>query len=197
MNTLKLVSAVSLVLFAGLVRAEDPPPVEYTVEIARAQLNLECTISGADGGSAQCTTTSSIRGKQSVDMYARQDQKPGFIGADVIGNETTKNALVLGADADKNLQGIALFRMDASADGKSYDSGMSAVNTTSLAAANLDPLHIEMIDDQTCKVTMTFTAYGPANTENMVTSFNKTQLTDYALEKVRPAIAVARRLQQK
>lgn len=179
------VLAVSATSFAAPSSAE----VEtYAINVARAQLGLKCAIARADGGSVECTMNLKAEGRFAIEMERETDSKKGFVGMDVTADDFGQYMYILSADADKKLSNVTLMRVVQSEDGKSFEGGLSVVESTSVVALNIPSVKVVLGDDGVIHVDLSLVAYAPALGENMVTKLDKQALTKLALQKIQPLV---------
>jgi hypothetical protein len=185
-----MIVLLSTFFFQAAAHAEDMPAT-YSVNVARVQLGLKCTLSKANGGDTDCSIQVKARGKQEIVLT--QDAESGnFAGVDAANDDSGQYVLVLAADANKTLQGLSLMHMVQGSDGTSFDMSLSAVQTASLSSVNIPKLNIVVNADESVTIDMTMAAYAPAETVNMVTAASTKSLQDFALKTIQPAIDAAR-----
>jgi hypothetical protein len=158
----------------------------FQLNAARVSGHYNCTYSKANGGSLQCATDYSEQKNVDIQMNAKQDGT-GYDGSDVITDTNSIFALAIETDSSKNL--IAISTLQLAGNNTTADGGLSASTTNTLAVVSLSPLHLQAIDDQSFQITMSFYAYGPASTTNMVTNRNHQELDSYIQAKVKPALS--------
>lgn len=161
----------------------------YAVAVSRVQLELNCQISPAQGGSTDCSILFSSRGKLAVTLTASKDGQ-GYAGYDVTKtSDSTFSILSLNADATKNLKSITMMKMNLGKEG--LRGGIAINETNSLSAVYIAPMNIVTDANQVTTIKMVVLAYAPSAAANMVTSLDHKDLISYVLDKVQPAVVLS------
>lgn len=185
-----LLSSIVSLSFSGVIHAQAN---NYDVELARVQMNLKCEISGDNGGSTDCSIDLKSRGKQAITMEESKDPKsPGFTGVDSVMDTNGMYLLAISADTTKAVQNVTMMRMQQGSAPMSFDVSLASSVTNSTTAVNISPLSIVM-DNTKMTINLTVVAYAPASTKNIVTASSTTELVDYVLKTIQPAIQAAKK----
>lgn len=161
----------------------------FQIQVPRVQGDLACTINPTNTQDYDCSidvksqTTETITFKN----VAQGSAPAEYAGVDTIQGTNSGSALILVANAQKQVTNVIQANADKNADG-SVRLGMSIAETSSLNTVNLAPVTVQNVDSQTTKVSLSFVAYGSSSSQ-AVNILNHADLQNHLVSKIRPMIS--------
>src|SRR5262245_56242590 len=110
MKTAKALSLIAYLFLSANASADD----QYSIEIARQQVDMNCVITKANGGSTDCTIKMKEQGKQVISME-QDETSGGFTGTDQISETAGTYVLAVSADETKKLNAVTMMRLQVAA----------------------------------------------------------------------------------
>lgn len=187
MFSLRTSALVALSAFAFSALADAPAP---TLEIARLQGSLSCSLSKASGGQFDCNVHVKGIGKMNIDLMAETDKNGntvGYYGLDRLTENGLNYTLVVQADTAMTTTGVVLVTDNFDPSSTTLQANVAAVETGAVKAANISPIKVTFVDADSVNVELGFTLYGPPRA-NVMSGNNKVELIQLLTGKIRPYV---------